>query len=309
MNARQLKIIALVLGAAVLLFLPRLFRDSGEGGSLDVGDGFSFTVADSVAGVDIVLADGAGTIRLERTADGWRVDGYVADEPKVRDLLEVVVDLASTEIVARNPSNHEALGVGETGRRIDVRTGAGAPLRFHLGDRDSRSGGYFVRLPGDPIVYRLDGPAGGYLSRERDGWRPRLVASVDTAAVREVLIRRGDREAVLARGDAGWRAGDAAADSAVVQRLLSVLPLLSASGFPTGEEEAAADFSLADASVEVFSAGSDDVTDRRLELSLRLLRDEERGDWLVHLADGAEAFRLSDLTVDRLLPEALLPEP
>ena len=309
MNAKQLKIIALLLGLAVLLYLPRLFRDGGAGGSVDAGEGFSVAVSDSVAGIDIVLADGAGAIRLESSAAGWTVDGYAADEQKVRDVLGVVVDLTSTEIVARNPSNHGAMGVGEEGRRIELRMTGGDALSFHLGERDQRSGGYFVRLPGDPVVYRLDGPAGGYLSRERDGWRPRRIASVDTAAVREILIRRGEREAVLRRADEGWLAGDAPADSTAVARLLAVLPSISASGFPTLEEEAAADFSLADASFDVFSTGAEDVTDRQLELSLRLLSDEERGDWLARLADGAEAFRISSLTADRLLAEELLPEP
>lgn len=309
MNAKQLKVIAIVLGVAVLLSLPRLFRDGGEEGTLDVGDGFSFVVTDSIAGVDIVLADNAGTVRLERTDAGWTVDGYVADEPKVRDLLGVIGQLSSPELVARNPSNHARLGVAEGGRRIEVRTVGGDVRRFHLGDRDTRSGGYFARLPGDDIVYRLDSPAGGYLSRDRDGWRPRLIASVDTAGVREILMRRGEREAVLRRSNEGWTAGDAPADSALVQRLLSILPSVSASGFPTAEEEAAADFTLPDGRLEVFSEGFEDVTGRQLELSILLLEDEERGDWVARLADGTEAFRLSSLTVNRLLPEALVPLP
>ena len=266
-------------------------------------------MTDSIEGVDIELADGAGTIRLERTNAGWTVDGYVAEEPKVRDLLGVIGALSSAELVARNPSNHANLGVAEGGRRIGVRTAGGDVRHFRLGDRDTRSGGYFVRHPGDDVVYRLDGPAGGYLSRDRDGWRPRLVASVDTAGVREILMRRGDREAVLRRGDDGWLAGDAPADSALVQRLFSVLPAISASGFPTEEEAAAADFTLADASFEVFSAGGADVIDRQLELSILLLEDADRGDWIAHLADGTEAFRLSNVTVTRLLPEALVPVP
>ena len=309
MNAKQLRVIAIVLGVAVLLYLPRLLRDSGEGGTLDVGDGFSFVVTDSIASVNIALAGNAGTIRLERTDPGWTVDGYVADEPKIRDLLDVIGNLSSAEIVARNPSNHANLGVAEGGRRVEVRTVGGDVRPFHLGDRDTRSGGYFVRLPGDDVVYRLDGPTGGYLNRERDGWRPRLIASVDPAAVREILLRRGDREAVLRRSGEGWLAGDAPADSALVERLLSILPSVSASGFPSEEEEAAADFTVADASFEVFSAGSADVTGRQLELSILLLEDEERGDWIARLADGTETFRLSSLTVNRLLPEALVPVP
>ncbi|MCY3698902.1 MAG: DUF4340 domain-containing protein [Gemmatimonadetes bacterium] len=313
MNAKQLKVIAVVLGVAVLLTLPRLFRGGGEEGTLDVGDGFSFAVTDTIAGVDIGLADNAGTVRLERTDAGWTVDGYVADEPKIRDLLDVIGQLFSSELVARNPSNHAGLGVAEGGRRVEVRTAGGRVQRFHLGDRDTRSGGYFVRLPGDDVVYRLDGPVGGYLNRDRDGWRPRLIASVDTAAVREILMRRGERETVLRRSDDGWLAGDAAgdapADSALVQRLLAILPSVSASGFPTAEEEAAADFTLPDGWFEVFSEGSADVTGRQLELSILLLEDEERGDWVARLADGTEVFRLSSLTVNRLLPEALVPVP
>ena len=148
MNARQLKVIAVVLGVAVLLYLPRLFRDSGAGGTLDVGDGFSFVVTDSIAGVDIVVADDAGTVRLERTDAGWTVDGYVADEPKIRGLLDVIGRLSSSELIARNPSNHANLGVAEGGRQVEVRTVGGDVRRFHLGERDTRSGGDFVRLPG-----------------------------------------------------------------------------------------------------------------------------------------------------------------
>ena len=114
---------------------------------------------------------------------------------------------------------------------------------------------------------------------------------------------------MLRRTDDGWVAGDAPPDSALVGRLLGLLPALSASGFPTAEAEAAADFTLPDASFEVFTAGAADATNRRLELSLLLLEDEESGDWMARLADGAEAFRLSSLTVNRLLPEELFPNP
>ena len=301
MNPRQLKILAIVLGAAVLLSLPRLLQDSESEGSVNVGDGFAFGVAaDSVEGVDIVLAGDADTVRLKKVGDEWTVDGYAADEFKTSDLLDEIESLSSRDIVARNPEHHGDLGVGDDGRRIEVHVRTGEMLRFHLGERDLRSGGYFVRLPGEVGVFRLDGSAGGYLSRERDAWRPRLIASTDSAGLQEIVLRRADRATVLRRSDDGWMAGETPADSAAVERMLASLNSLSASGFPTEEEEAAADFSAPDASIEVFSTVP--------ELSLLLLSDEERGDWLARRSEGGEAYRLASFAVDRLLPEALLPD-
>ncbi len=307
MTAKQLKLVAILLGLAVLLYLPRLFRDDGAGGSLEMGSGFAFAMADSVTRVDIVQADGTDTIRLEQGVDGWSVDGYMADEAKLAELLGVLGDLSSTELVARNPSNHAALGVEDSGRRIYVYAGGRGPVGFHLGERDPQTRGYFVRTLGEAIVYRLDGQAGGYLSRERDTWRPRQIAAVDTTAVREIVVRRGDREAVVRRAEEGWMIADAPADSGAVASVLAALSRLSLTGFPTEDEEEAADFLLADASLDVFSTAEGDVTGRRLVLGLRFLEDEDRGDWLVRRADGSEVYRLAQFTMNRVLPEALIP--
>ena len=90
MNNKQLKLIAIVLGAAVLLYLPRIFRDDGSGGSIDVEGGFRFMLENAVTRIDIIEPDNAGTIRLEHGSNGWTVDGYRADETKIEHLLEVL---------------------------------------------------------------------------------------------------------------------------------------------------------------------------------------------------------------------------
>ena len=172
MNNKQLKLIVIVLGAAVLLYLPRIFRDDGSGGSIDVEDGFRFMLEDAVVTrIDINEPDNAGTIRLEYGSNGWTVDGYRADETKMENLLEVLPNLSSDVLVARNPTNHTNMGVSESGRRISVYTDGPGPLEFYLGNRDIRGAGYFVRIPGMDAVFRLDSPACGYLNRERNGWR------------------------------------------------------------------------------------------------------------------------------------------
>ena len=121
-----------------------------------------------------------------------------------------------------------------------------------------------------------------------------------------MVLTRGDREVVVRRGEAGWMIGDTPADSSAVMGILRMLPSLSASGFPTDEAMAAADFSNPAAAFDVFAEDEGDVTGRRLVLSLRFIEDEDAGDWLVRDAYGA-VVRLAEFNVNRLLPERLIP--
>lgn len=305
MRTGHLKWIGILLAVVLLLWLvPSLLRDDGRGGTVDVESGFAFGLPDPVTRIDVIRQSTDDTIRLERSDGGWSVDGYVADTTKVAETLEVLDDLRSDILVARNPGNHPALGVAaDTGRRVEVYTRAGGPLAFLLGNRDLQAGGYFVRLPGRDDVFRLEGPAGGYLTRDRADWRDRRIAAVDTAGIREIMIRRPEDEIVLRRAAEGWRVGDVPADTAAVAGLLRQLPLLTATGFLTREEADAIDFATPDAQLDVFVEDEGDVTGRQLALALHFVQDEARGDWIVRPADFPEVYRLPPYVVRRLLPE------
>jgi hypothetical protein len=299
------------LGVAVLLYLPGLLTDREGRGSLQVDDGFAFSLSDPVTRVDVRTLETGSSLRLERGEQTWTVDGLQVDMSKIESLLATISQFSSSVLVARNPDNHAALGLSDsTGRRIDVFTEAGGPYSFHLGNRDPTAGGYFVRSSGAAQVFRVDGPVGGYLGRARDGWRNRVIASTDPSTVRDLVIRRDDEEIVLRRSDAGWELDGVVADSTTMEGLLGMLPTLTVSGFPTDEEAASADFSTPDAELDVFAEGGGDVTDRELVLGLRFIRDVDAGDWLVRTVDGDEVYRLAAFSVRRLLPErsALIPE-
>jgi hypothetical protein len=313
MNQKQLRLIAALLGVAVLLYLITLLsRDDGSG-TIASDSGFSLQLVGQPTRIDIVRPTEGDTLRLARELDGWTIDGHPADSAKVADLLPALAEARATELVARNPANHEELGVSDGGgRRIEVFTEAGEPAVFFLGKRDMARGGYYVRSPGSDEVFRLEGPVGGFLGRQRDGWRVREIAAVDTAAVREILLRRSESKAALIRSEDGWMVDGEPADSTAVQELLRSLPALSASGFPSDAVALAADFSEPDGTIEVFAVGEgDDVTDRSLVLSLKLLEPEgEEVNWLIRRADETETYGLSSAMVRRLVPERdrLVPE-
>jgi hypothetical protein len=306
MSTKHLRLVAALLGLLVALLLLRLGTRDDGGGTIDAGAGFSVGLVGEPIRVDIIQLALGDTIQLERVGMSWAVDGHPADSAKVADLLPALDEASATELVARNPDNHESLGVSDaTGRRIELYTDARGSVAFHLGNRDRGRGGYYVRGADAVEVYRLDGPVGGYLGRERDGWRDRLIATLDTAALREILIRRGEGEVTLVRGEGGWGVGDFPADTSTVQDLLRMLAQLSASStFPSDAEAAAADFTRPDGALDIFAVGEGDITARSLVLSLRLVETgNESGTWLVRRADDRETYGLTAASVRRLLPE------
>lgn len=304
MTKTHLRWIGVLLLIAIALYLPRVLSNEEGRGTVTVEEGFAFHLDDPITRIEVhELAEGT-VIRLERGQPEWTVDGYRIDQEKVDGLLALLPDMSSVDLAARNPANHEAFGVAETnGRRIDVYTEGGGPYTFHLGNRDPATGTYYVRASGDDIVYRLDNDAAGHLSRNRDGWRKRLIAALEVDRVRDIAIRRPEDEIVIRREGDDWMVDGVAADSAAMDRLLQLLPAVTATGFATDDEAAAADFENADVEVDIFAEGGSDVTGRELVLGLLFLLDEEDGDWLVRLVDGNEVYRLAPYVAGRLAPE------
>ena len=311
MTRTHLRWIGVLLLIAIALTLPRFLSNEEGRGTVTVEEGFAFSPTDPVTRVEVHELANGRVIRLERGQPRWTVDGFRIDQQKVDGMLALLTQFATSDLAARNPANHEALGVAETnGRRVDVYTEGGGPYTFHLGNRDPTAGTYYVRAAGDDNVYRLDNDVAGHLSRDRDGWRDRRIASVDAGTVREIAIRRPDDEIVIRREGDAWMVDGVVADSAAMERMVGILPAVSATGYPTDEEAATADFENADVEVDVFAEGGSDVTGRELVLGLQFLLDEEEGDWLVRAVDGDEVYRMAASAVGRLAPERedLIPE-
>ncbi len=304
MRRKHLRFILLVLAVSLVLYIPLALWRS-EGRTSDGKPGFRVELDGGVPTMVRVIDGPTGdTIRLERTTDGWTMNGYRADSTKVANLLPALDTARAYDHVGRNPANHSRLGVTDAdGRRVEIQTD-GSRFVFHLGRRGLASGGYFVRRADTDSVFRLQGPVGGYLGRSPDAWRVRTIVRVDSSAVRELVIRRGGEKLVVARGDDGvWRLGDAPADSASLATMLRMLTELSASGFPSDSAARSADFGAPDASLDVFLEDGGDAIGRTLALSLRLLAGpDEGGPWLARSADGGEVVELSKLQVQRLLP-------
>ena len=197
---------------------------------------------------------GAKSIDPPPAPEGGVPDAVLIHEVLTPHVAEADVVIAAAQI----PGRQSPLLVTEsmvTGMRpgsvlVDLAVQRGGNCEVSIADTEVDHGGVTVLGP------RRDG--------EGDG----------SAQVRQIVLQREGTETILHRGDSGWTAGEAVADSAALQGILGLLPNLSLTAFTSEEEAAAADFSQAQTAVDVFYSAA---TEETPALSLLLIQDEEQG--------------------------------
>lgn len=243
---------------------------------------------------EVEIAGPADTVRLARSADGWRVNGGAADPVEVRKLLDALGDTAVTgELVARNPASHARMGVDSAGRRVVVRGADGVLLDAVFGVGGGYQGVY-VRVAAADEVYRMRGALGGLVTRAADSWRDRRIASILADSIGGVVIRRGGAETALARDGEVWTVAGTPADTAAVRRLLGALGEITAIGFATPAEAESLDFGRPDRRLTVLSRGADTLLD--------LLVDSTEAGFRVRRSGRADVFQLDFWRVNELTP-------
>lgn len=262
MSGRQLGGIFGVLAILLAAWFLVRGRDGGDpADGLDLGA----LVGADVAYVHIDLPD-AGPIELVKRSGGWTVNGYPALDSLVDATLARLDTLPPGRLIARNPASHARMGLtGDAAVRVRVGSAGDPEADFLVGE--AGIDGRFVRLPETDAAYVLSRAAMDPLAAPERSWRDFTVIRADTAALRRIVVRRGDETAAeLSRSSgegAGWSVygaatDGAAADTAVMRVYLETLANLQATGFPADSFVYAADFENPIAIVELH-AGEDGV--------------------------------------------------
>jgi Domain of unknown function (DUF4340) len=231
MNPRTLKRLAVVLGILVVAWVglglaQRLGRDR-EGrirlASFDPG------YADGA-----LVVHHADTLRFVRRGAAWLVNGHAANAGFVTDMLRGLADTtAPSELVSERASSLPQLGLDSASAwSVTALLGRRVLGTLLLGTRGTTYSSVYARRPGATTAYLLtQGQLAGITDRLPDDWRDKTIAKVAPESVAVVQVRRGARGYTLTRGAAGWKLGQARADSTAVAALLSQFRDLEAAGF------------------------------------------------------------------------------
>lgn len=239
------------------------------------------------------------TVRLSREEGSrWTVNGHRADSATVARFWNQLGEARVGSVAARNPENHERLGVTEdAAARILFDGREGETSEILVGEPGPTGRSAYVRFPDRETVHVVHGDLRGAARREVDAWRDRTVLRVDTARVESVELVREERTDTLRREDDSWSVDGAAADSAAVRGLLGALARLRASGF-------APDTATLDADRRLVARGSAGDTLGLLELA------EGQGSNLRIRAEGDPVvYEISSFEGERLFPDPLAESP
>jgi len=292
---RQLGFVFGVLAALTGAWFALRGDGSGPAGAtLDI----AAMVGPDVSQIRILKPDSA-VIHLGIDDDRWMVNGYPAEDSLLEAMLTRMAAVAPARVIARNPSNHGRLGVAsDSAPRVEIGPAGDPALVFLLGGAGPE--GRFVRLPDRPEVYVVEPAAVRDLDRDQVQWRDPTIASVDTASLHRIVIRRGtDPIFDLRRDETGsWQVAGVPADTVLVRVFLETMADLKAAGFPADSFVFAVDFDRPDAILDLYSGAL--PTDPP-SLSLLFATAATRTEVLVRRADDPIAYAIDPATANFLV--------
>jgi len=198
---RFLMLVAVTLGAAVLVAVLGGPRESGESANPDKLLPGLAGIVNELAAVDIVAPGGAVAVSLRRDDERWRVsqrDGYEADFAQVLELLRTLAGAGIAESRTARPAWYGELGVQDltepdaTGRRIDF-PGREIPSVI-IGQGDPSGEGSYARRAGQPQSWLLDAVV--EVPVDPVAWLEPSIMDIPSSEIAEVIVRHADGETV-----------------------------------------------------------------------------------------------------------------
>ena len=207
-----------------------------------------------------------GEVELARTGDTWKLVRPIeaaASTEMVDGMLKSVEELQLVDVISTNPANRSTYQVDSTGTAVTLWSGEEKTLDVVVGKASADFSHTFVRRADRDDVYRASGILAYNFNRRPDDWRDKSVWRYEPVQLVRVAIEYpAERHMVtLVRADSShWSVQEdgvaaAAADSATAANWVAAIAKLTASGFATAAEAAAADWSAPHLRLHVDTGG------------------------------------------------------
>lgn len=181
-----------VLGAGVWFFL---FREESIFSGKDAG----FTVRDTAVIGKIFLATNSNqSVKLERTAKGWMVDGkYKAREASIDQLLHTLNSQVAQTPVSEQMHNNIVRSLMSGNIKVEIYDVNGHKMRvFYVGGQVGNGSGTYMLMEGGnrPYVVQIPGFSGYLTPRytpDLANWRDRTVFNIAQENVSKIAVQYG----------------------------------------------------------------------------------------------------------------------
>ncbi len=197
---------------SVFVFWPRQVA-SGIGEPL-----FPNVTADDVVGLTVV--DNLGEhVTLAKVNGAWvlpEADNYPATADAVTSVIDKLVNLQSSTVVARTAASQTQLQVTEDTfqRRLDFETQSGDTYTVYLGSAPRYTATNF-RVADSSEIYLTTELTTWGLSTSLSGWIDTSYVSIDQTTVTSATLENANGTFTFAKADADWTLADLQADETI----------------------------------------------------------------------------------------------
>jgi hypothetical protein len=294
MSEHTLKRILGVLGVLVLLWIGSVLLSgrSGGGSASDSGIASVLKRLNESTVTAIRIANSDLTVSLQRSGDGWTVNGNAADSSAMTRLWSALAEADVGGVAANNPSNHKRLGVSvDVARTVNFTLADDGTATVLLGNPGPITPSGFMRLPDQDAVVVVSGDLRSTLAQSVTDWRDKTILRVDTAAVVRVVFETEAGSHVAARSDGTWSVDGDPADATTMRLLLDELANFVGGGFVEGREA----FQENEWRVIALGAGQDTLG--------AVLITGEAGTRHARTPGSDIVFEISNFRADRITPD------
>ena len=142
----------------------------------------------------IELTKDGETIRFMKEGSDWKIspENYPADSGKVKEMLDVVVELTLSELISESKKYQRYDLDKKDG--VDLKCWNQDDLKFELliGKAADSFNHTFVKLPDNPAVYQAIGNFRNKFDMDKEGFREKTVLAFDKETIGQVTVKAGE---------------------------------------------------------------------------------------------------------------------
>ncbi len=181
-------VLVLLVGATVL---SNFMQTTGK----KIASGLFYPEFDAKSITTVSVGDSANGVFLELENDIWRVGhrgssiNFLADQVKVKTLLDKVGIMRKDQLISENSSNQKSLGVTEkTGITLSLTPKSGETTKFYVGNKSKNWRISKVRSEGSDKVFDVSGSIRFAFKTELENWRNRSVFAHPADSIEKIVI-------------------------------------------------------------------------------------------------------------------------
>lgn len=198
-------ILAVQILLSVILFWP---KSVATGSSEPI---FPTLTTDDIVSLDIT-DDQNGNIVLEKTDSGWvlpAADNYPVKSDTVTPILESLVNLDKTTLVAQTEASHKQLQVDKTAfmRRIIIKTDGKGDYVLYLGSAPRYTATNF-RIEGQAQVYQTTLLSNWEINTRANMWVDTAYVTTDQETVTQIVLENAQGSLTFVKDGDNWTLAD-----------------------------------------------------------------------------------------------------